>query len=149
MTMRISTGMRNRMLDGGAAGGVKGALNLCKINMYQGSQPASADAGATGTLLGTVTVNGAGTGLTWDAAVAGVISKAAAEVWRFTGLADGIAGWFRIWPAGDTPTNASSTAPRIDGAIANSGAEINLSNVNIVTGVVTTVDNVALTLPAG
>ncbi len=149
MTMRLSTGMRNKLLDGGSGGGVKGALNLCKINIYSGAQPATADAAASGTLLGTVTVSGGGTGLTWDAAVAGVISKAAAEVWRFTGLADGIAGWFRIWPNGGTPANSSSSEARIDGAIASSGAEINLSNVNIVTGVVNTVDTVTITLPAG
>lgn len=70
-------------------------------------------------------------------------------MWRFTGLADGIAGWFRIWPNGGTPANSSSSEARIDGAIASSGAEINLSNVNIVTGVVNTVDTVTITLPAG
>lgn len=149
MSVKLSTGMRNKLLDGGSGGGIKGALNLVKINIYSGAQPANADAAATGTLLGTATVNGAGTGGTWDASVAGVISKAAAEVWRFTGLADGIAGWYRMYPNGATPANASSTEARIDGAIASSGSEVNLSNVNVVTGVVNTIDSAAITMPAG
>lgn len=148
MTIRLSTGLRNKILDGGSGGGIKNALNLAKVNIYSGAQPANADAAATGTLLGTATVNGGGTGGTWDAAVAGVISKAAAEVWRFTGLADGIAGWFRVYPNGATPANASSSEARFDGSISTSGGDLNLSNINVVTNVVNTLDTVQVELPA-
>lgn len=147
MTMKLSTGLRNKMLDGGSGGGIKGALNLCKVNIYTGAQPTSPDVVATGTLLGTVTVSGGGTGLTFDAAAAGVISKAAAETWKFTGLADGVAGWFRMWAAGDTPANASTTAARIDGAIANSGGDMTISNINVETGAISTVDSCTFTMP--
>jgi hypothetical protein len=148
MTIRLSTGMRNKLLDGGAAGGIKNALNLGFINIYTGTQPAAADTGATGTLLGTVSVSGGGTGLTFDAAVAGVIAKATAETWRFTGLAAGTAGWYRFWPAGGTPTNTSSTEARIDGSIGTSGADMNVSNLAIEVSQVNTIDSYTFTMPA-
>lgn len=147
MTMRLSTGIRNKLLDGGSGGGIKGSLNLGFIAIMSGAQPTSADAAATGTLLGTVSVNGAGTGLTFDASVAGVISKAAAETWRFTGLADGIAGWFRFYAPGDTITNVSTTAARIDGAIGSSGGELNLTNLTVGVGQVNTADGFTVTQP--
>lgn len=149
MAIRLSTGLRNKMLDGGTGGGIKEALASGFIAILTGSQPASADAAATGTLLGTVTVNGDGvTGLTFDAAVAGVISKAAAEAWKFTGLAAGIAGWYRFYEAGDTITSISTSAARIDGAIGSSGADLNLSNLSIGVGQVNTCDTFTYTLPA-
>ena len=149
MTIRLSTGMRNKLLDGGATGGVKNALNLGFINLYPGSQPLSADTGATGTILGTVSVNGDGvTGLGFDAASAGAISKAAAQTWRFTGLADGLAGWFRFYAAGDTPSGTSTTAARIDGSIGSAGADMNITNVNIQTGALSTVDSFTINMPA-
>lgn len=148
MSLRLSDAARNRLLDGASNGGIKGAFNLGFINIYTGSQPASANTGATGTLLGTVSVNGGGTGITFDASVAGVISKAAAEAWKFTGLAAGIAGWFRLWAAGDTVTATDATKPRVDGAIGTSGAELNLSNVTIAVSQVNSVDAFTITMPA-
>jgi hypothetical protein len=148
MTMRLSTGLRNKLLDGGAAGGVKGSFNLGFIAIMTGSQPTTADAAATGTLLGTISVNGGGTGITFDAAVAGVLSKAAAETWRFTGLVAGVAGWFRLYAPGDTITNLSTTAARLDGSIGTSGADLNLTNLNITVAQVNTCDTFTVTMPA-
>lgn len=149
MAIRLSDEARNRLLAGGANGGIKNAFNGGFIAILSGSQPNSANTGATGTLLGTVTVNGDGTtGISFDAPVAGVISKAAAEAWKFTGLAAGIAGWFRMYAAGDTITATDSTKPRIDGAIGTSGAELNLSNVTIAVGQVNTVDSFTIGEPA-
>lgn len=148
MTVRLSTGLRNKMLDGGSGGGIKGALDLGFINVYSGAQPATADTAASGTLLGTVSVNASGTGLTFDAAASGVIAKAAAEVWRFNGAADGTAGWFRFYPAAGTPSGASTTEARIDGAIGTSGSDLNLSNITITTSAPNTIDVFQFTLPA-
>lgn len=146
--IRLSTGLRNKMLDGGATGGIKGSFNLGFMAIMSGSQPTTADAAATGTLLGTVSVNGGGTGITFDAAAAGVIAKAVAETWRFTGLADGTAGWFRLYAAGDTITNLSTTAARLDGSIGTSGADLNLTNLSITTGQINTCDSFTVTMPA-
>lgn len=148
MTIRLSTGMRGAMLDGGVNGGVKGALALGFIWLYDGTQPATADLGATGNLLGKVTVNDAGTGLTFDASVAGVLTKAAAETWKFHGLLAGTVGWFRFSEAADTPANVSTTAKRIDGLVATAGADMNISNTAIVLAAVSTVDSFSFTEPA-
>jgi len=148
MTVRLSTGARNKLLDGGSGGGIKGALNLGFINIYSGPQPLLADTGATGTLLGTASVNAGGTGLTFDAAVLGVISKAAAEAWKFTGLAVGTAGWFRFYPAAGNPANTSATEARIDGAVAASGGDLNLTNISITIGSPNTIDVFQFTMPA-
>lgn len=148
MSVRISTGMRNKILAGGTSGGVKGALAGGFIYIYPGSQPTSPDTGASGTLLGKVTVNGDGsTGLTFDAPVNGVLSKAAGETWRFIGLADGQAGWFRFSDATDTPTATSTSAARIDGTIGTVGADAEIANTNIVLGSSNTVDQFTVTEP--
>jgi hypothetical protein len=148
MTIRLSTMARNKLLDGGANGGIKGAFNLSFMNIYSGSQPSLADNAATGVLLGTVSVNAGGTGLTFASAVDGVISKTVAEVWRFLGLADGIAGWFRLYEPTDTPNVTQATKARIDGAIGSSGADLNLTNLQVKVGVVNTCDTFTITMPA-
>jgi hypothetical protein len=148
MTMRLSTGLRNAVLNGGSGNGIKASFAGGFINIYSGSQPAAADNAATGTLLGTVTVGGDGaTGINFDAAAGGVLSKAAAESWEFVGLAAGIAGWFRLYVSGDG-MGSSTTAKRLDGAIGTSGAELNLSNLNIVVDQVNTCDSFTVTMPA-
>ena len=98
MTLRISTGLAT-LLAGTT--GFSGAMASGVIDIYSGTQPASADAAATGMLLGTVTLNaGAFTpgsttnGLTFAAASAGTVSKSG--VWSFVGIAAGTAGWFRF-----------------------------------------------------
>jgi hypothetical protein len=146
MTVRLSTGLRNKMLDGGAGGGFKGALNLGKINIYSGPQPVSADSGATGTLLGTVTVDGDGTGLSFGVAIGGAINKAA-QNWRFTGLVNGTAGWFRFFPDGGDPAATSETEARIDGSIASSGGDVNLTSTSITVGSPNTIDVFSFTIP--
>ena len=148
MTLRLSTGLRAAMLNGGATGGVKGALDGGFINIYSGPQPISADTGATGTLLATVSVNAEGGGLHFDAATGGTLNKAAAENWKFTGLAVGTAGWFRFYPAGGSPGAASATEARFDGSIASSGGDVSLSNVSIAVGSPGTIDGFGFSLPS-
>ena len=148
MTVRLSTGLRNKMLDGGTGGGIKGALHLGKINIYTGPQPISADTGATGTLLGTVTNNGTATGLTFLPAANGTLSKTDDELWRFAGLAAGTAGWFRFFPLGGDPSINSTSEARIDGSIASAGGDVNLTNLSITAGSPNTIDVFNFTLPA-
>lgn len=52
MTIRLSTGARQGM---GMSGGLASLFNRGRIEIYTGSQPASADNAAVGTLIGTVT----------------------------------------------------------------------------------------------
>lgn len=146
--VKISTGLRDKMLNGGVGGGLKGALALGFINIYSGPQPLTADIGATGTLLGTASVDAAGTGLKFDSASGGVINKSATENWKFNGAAVGTAGWFRFYAAGTNPANASASDARIDGSIAFSGADMTLSNISITVGAPNTIDVFQFTLPA-
>lgn len=144
MTTKTSTGLRNYML---ATGSARDALQNGKINYYSGDPPASADDAATGVLLCSIDKDGYGNGFTLDnVAVGAVIAKAAGDLLRGTGLANGRAGYFRHVGANDTGT-ASTTEPRIQGSIAKSGSEGNVSNPDIVQGAVTDIDEYAFALP--
>lgn len=115
-------------------------LSNFMINWYTGSQPATADDAATGTLLITFSKNGDGvTGLEWgETSTAGVTTKPAGDSWQGTGLIDGSAGWARYYEVGDNPAIASTTAARIDVAIGTSAAsaETVIPNVFVQAGAV-------------
>ena len=152
MTIKLSTGLRNNLAG---SLGFGASFNKGVILIYSGPQPLSADAAATGTLLGTVTAEGgawvAGSptnGLSFDAPAAGVVSKAP-ENWKFTGLAAGVAGWFRM--VGNVIDNGgpSTTLPRMDGSIGSPGAaDMGLSNIQVAVGSPNTVDVFQFTVPA-
>lgn len=147
MTIKVSTGLRNKMLD---TGSLKSRLALGFIKIYSGTEPATADAAVTGTLLCTISVNGGGTGLSTEAtAVSGVLAKAVAEVWSGPIVATGTAGYYRFSAAGDTGVS-SSTEERIQGSVGLAGADLNLSSVALVTNAsltAQTIDYYVLTLP--
>lgn len=73
-------------------------------------------------------------GLFLALAANGAIAKHASQTWSGVGIADGTAGWFRFYGAATDAGGISTTLPRLDGRIATSGAELNLSNTSIVTG---------------
>lgn len=90
-------------------------------------------------------------GLFLSAPVNGTVSKPSTSVWSFNGIAAGTAGWFRfIGSATDAGANIVSAPflPRLDGSIATSGGDMNLSSVNITFGGPNTIDSLTLTLPA-
>lgn len=151
--LRFSTGLRNGILD---ATGIKEAMTDGVLRLYSGAQPASADSAVAGTLLVEVTVDGGAfshgsptNGLEFDAPVAGLLAKAAAETWQGNGIADGVAGWFRFCANPADAGGSSTTLARIDGAVGKSSADLNLSNTNIVTGVPSTVDVFNITMDQG
>jgi hypothetical protein len=152
MTIRLSTGLRTAIM--GTGGGLSTVLANGVMEIYTGSQPASADAAVTGTLLGTVTLNSgaftpgvATNGLTWADAVNGVASKST-SVWSFNGIAAGTAGWFRLKGNAPDAGALSTTLPRIDGSIATSGGDISMSNITVAVGAPNTIDAFTMTLPA-
>jgi hypothetical protein len=92
--------------------------------------------------------NVAGNGLQFENdPTSGAIGKNA-DTWSGVAVATGTGGWFRISEYGDTPTNISTTAARLDGSVAQSGGDLNLSSTNITTGATVTLDNVEFTMPA-
>lgn len=142
--MKVSTGLRNKMLD---TGSLKTALALGFLKIYSGAVPASADDAATGTLICTVSVGSTGTGLSMAAsAAAGVLAKAA-EVWSGVVAAGGphTASYFRFVAVGDDGSSSTSQA-RIQGTVATAGADLNLSSTTLASGATQTIDffNVAL-----
>lgn len=150
MTVRLSTKLRDNLA--GTTGFAATFANGI-IEVRSGAQPATADAAATGTLLGTVTLNSGafapgspGNGLTFAAAANGAVSKSG--VWSFNGVAAGTAGWFRLKGNALDNDALSTTLPRVDGSVATSGADLNLSQIVIAAGAPNTVDSFAWTQPA-
>ena len=150
MTIRLSTGTRNALCS---TAGFSSIFANGIIEVRTGAQPASADAAATGTLLGTITLNSgafvAGSptnGLTFAAAENGAVSKSG--VWSFSGIAAGTAGWFRLKGNALDNDAPSTTLPRLDGSIATSGADMALSNISIAIGAPTTIDTFVWAQPA-
>lgn len=86
-------------------------------------------------------------GLRWDVAAGGVISKLTADTWSGNGLATGTAGWFRIRQSSEAGTTSSTTAPRIDGSIGTSGADLNLGSLTVSVGAPFILSTAAITLP--
>ena len=130
--------------------GVAEIMRNCRINVYTGSQPASANNAATGTLLYMITRNNDGvTGLEWTSASNGTIAKPAQQTWAGTGVANGTAGWFRVFEEGDNPASSSTTMARFDGAVATSGGEMTVTSTTVATGAVQTVSSFTYTQPAG
>lgn len=150
MTTRFSTGLRTALAG---STGFAGTFEKGVIEIYTGSQPVSADAAVTGTLLGVMTLgSGAFTpgsptnGLTFAPASDGVVSKIG--VWSFVGIAAGTAGWYRFKGNGFDAGLASTTLPRMDGSCATSGADLNISNITVAVGAPNTCDKFVYTQPA-
>ncbi len=146
MAAKLSTGLRNKLMDTSSmktifAGGL--------IRIYSGAAPADADAAPTGTLLCTISLASAGTGINFDtSAVSGILSKAPAEVWSGVNAATGVAGYYRHVAAGDTGV-LSTTQARIQGSVATVGADLNLSSTSLTSGATQTIDYYSVTFPAG
>lgn len=156
MPLRLSTGLRTALLgvESGDNGSFKDIFADGVLEIYSGSQPADADSAEAGTKLVRITVaSGAFTpesatnGLEFGDASAGVIAKASGEVWSGVGLVTGTAGWFRFYD-NDYDDGADAAAIRFDGAVATSGAQLNLSSTTITLSATLTIDAFTITLPA-
>jgi len=80
------------------------------------------------------------------APAAGVISKNT-DTWSGVGLVAGTASHFRLVTSSDANTD-NTTDLRIQGTVSTSGADLNMSNINITVGPTVTIDTFALTEPA-
>lgn len=152
MAERLSTGFVNAK---NVTGSTKSIMDGGTIHIYSGSQPATADAAETGTLLMKLTKDGAThtpgsatNGIVLGTSTDGVLSKNGDTV-SGVGLAAAgtgtTAGWFR-WYDKDVTTGASTTAIRIDGSVGNSTSyEMYMSNPVIVEGFPATVNTATYT----
>lgn len=105
--------------------------------------------GTGGSVAGVDQVNG----LKMDYnAAAGVFTKDATQTWSGVGVASGTqtAGWFRfkgsVSDAG--ALDSSAVYLRMDGSIATSGADMNMTSTSITNGATNTLDTFQFTIPA-
>lgn len=152
MALRLSTGLVNYMAR---TGSLKAGMDNSYLFLYSGAQPASSDAAATGTLLAVITVGSVTSAeLTLiDGAATGDVVNAV-EVWSGDGIAAGVMGWFRMivenTDQATTTTDAASastTIRRLDGTIAASGGQLNMSNTTVAVGAPQVVSSFSLTVP--
>lgn len=142
--MKLSTGLRNKLLD---TGSLKATFAAGFLKIYSGAAPADADAAVTGTLLCTISIASGGTGINFAAAaVAGVLQKLSSETWSGVNAATGTAAYFRHVAAGDDGT-LSTTQARIQGTVATSGADLNVASVALVAAATQPVDFYSVALP--
>ena len=151
MTLRVSTRYKEMILGPNA---FEDIFDGGRILVYSGTQPGSANNAATGTLLAQVTnlgllwsPGGSSAGLNFSRDGAWVLASPS-QSWRLLVSVAGTAGWFRlVGPAADDGS-ASFVLPRIDGAIAASGAaEMLLSDTALVSGASMPVQQFLFSLP--
>lgn len=131
----------------------KDAFRNNVIRIYSGAAPANADAVETGVLLlkltkssGAVVAGTATNGNNFDAIATGVLSKDS-NVWSGVGLADGTAGYFRMYDNGEI-TGSSTSSKRCQGTCGTSGTNFVMSSTSVVTGATITLDTFNVTQPA-
>jgi hypothetical protein len=153
MALRTSTYYKNKALD---TSSFKTLFTDGLLLLFTGTQPTSADAAATGTLVAVVLPsastqypwNGvtAGTDTTGVAAVttgqgcqwaasasSGVLTSLGTQVWQGVSIATGTIGWFRFRGKATDPLTADSgpTYARFDGSVGTTTGDLLLSVVNI------------------
>jgi len=158
MAEKLSTGFINKV---NTVGSVKAVMANSILRFFDGAQPADADASeGDANILLEVTINSgvftpgqADNGLNMGDSIAGVLAKAAAEIWSGLGTAAAgplpgtIAIWFR-WYDNTVTTGADTSSARVDGAIGTSSSyEIQMSNTTIVENNPVTVNSFNFTFP--
>lgn len=90
----------------------------------------------------------AANGLNWGDSVGSTLVKESG-MWQGTAVATGTAGWFRFEAAVSDAGGADpgETIIRLDGAVATSGAELNMGSTAIVSATVQTLSSYSITLP--
>ncbi|GHG09850.1 hypothetical protein [Streptomyces hydrogenans] len=130
MAVRLSASLANSLSDA-----VDTALgNAGTIKIYTGSQPATADTAASGTLLATFTLGSPGFGN----ASGGTITLNGTPL-TVAAAATGTAGWFRMATSGGSSI--------LDGSVGTSGQQINLNTTSITSGVNVTITSGTITMP--
>lgn len=126
MANKKNTALRNSIMNH-----IGGLFNNGTLEIRTGSQPASANDPATGTLLCTIDIPNPA----FNAASGGAITKAG--TWSGIASATGVAGWARM-------KNSAGTLVR-DFSVAETSADLIISDENITSGAAVTVTALTLT----
>lgn len=144
MTIKCSTGLRNKLMD---TNPFRTIFNLGFIKIYNGVAPATADDAVAGTLILTISNASGGTGITFEAAaVAGAALKKASETWSGVASATLTAQYYRLVAAGDTGV-LSTTEARVQGSVGTAGADLNMTTTALVNTTTYPVDSYSVSLP--
>lgn len=127
MTTKLNTAFQNVIADYIAT-----YIGGGQLDVYSGSQPATANSTPTGTLLVTISTG------SWNASSGGTATVLAAS--NGVAVASGTAGWGRISDAG--------LSAQADGTVGTSGANFTLNTVSIVSGNTITLTACDITQPA-
>ncbi|WP_158892394.1 MULTISPECIES: hypothetical protein [unclassified Pseudomonas] len=131
--MKISTALVAHLLG---TGSLKAGLSGLICTLYSGTAPSSADAAlsSSNVALCLVSVDAAGTGMSFDSDVSGgTLSKSSSETWKGTNIASGTATFFRLHGTSDTG-EASTALIRLQGSVALLSADLNASSITLVSG---------------
>ena len=106
----------------------------------------STDTDVGNVVAGVTQVNG----LQFESASAGSITKLASQTWSGVIAATGTAGWFRLkGPVNDADgTDSSEAVLRLDGSVAVSGGDLNLTSTSLVISATETISTFTPTAPA-
>lgn len=144
MSIKVSTGLRNYLLD---TGSLDAALAAGFIKIYAGTVPDTADTSiGSATLLCTISDDATGTGINFEAAAASGVLEKDAQTWRGVNAATGTATFYRHVTASDTGAS-STTERRIQGTIGTAGADMNLSDTSLTSSASQSIDFYAVALP--
>jgi hypothetical protein len=147
MTIKASTGLRNKLLD---TSPLRTLFSGGYLLLYAGPVPSSADdaiVGGTHTLLCDVRNNNTTTGITFaSSASGGAITKNLSETWSRAAANTGTATFYRLVASSDTGAS-STTEARLQGSIGTSGADLNLTTTSLTATTVYTIDTFSVSLP--
>ena len=127
--------------------GIGAALNAIGVLATTGAGGiTSTDVDVGNAVAGVTQVNG----LKFESASAGSITKLASQTWSGTIAATGTAGWFRLkGPVADADaTDAAEVVLRLDGSVAVSGGDLNLTSTALVLSATETISTFTPTEPA-
>jgi hypothetical protein len=149
MALSLSTGLRDGILD---TSPLNTLLAQGEIRIFGGSVPADADANETGGAGNALVTINSSTGSGFDCsflltAASGVLSKST-NTWDGVAASGGTATHFRYCANTSDGGLTSTTEIRIQGAVATSGAELNMSSTTITASATTTIDTFDITMPA-
>lgn len=143
MALQITGAVQDSLMDK-----LKADLDGGYIRIYDsgGTPPTDPSFAVVGTLLAIISESGGSGGLNFNAASGGVISKATAEEWIGTVLADGTADYYRYSPISDAG-GLDDTIKRVQGDIGEAIGELLLADTTLVTDDDQRIDYYSLGIP--
>ena len=141
--IKISTGLADAMMGNTGMTQALNGANL-ELRIFSGPEPINADSALSNhTLL--ATISGAGGGMHFVFADAGVTAKDINQEWQGNVTANGTPTYYRLCSTGDGNT-ASTTAVRVQGSVGAAG-DLKLGTTTLATGNPQSIDFYQLRLP--